>query len=113
MRWTKECFGSTATLGRAVLCVVMRPGQRQRRSARIRRHEWPVLLPPDFLARILERVHMHHPAENYGVERAAGLGAGFLGDDRALQAELGEVGVAALLPWEACRAWCAGATARC
>src|SRR5579863_7441893 len=55
------------------------------------------LLPPDFFARILERIDVHHPTENHGVERAASFGASFLGEDRPLQAEPGQVGMAALL----------------
>src|SRR5580692_10050412 len=57
----------------------------------------PVLLPPDFFARILKRIDMHHPSENHGVEGAAGFGAGFLGKNRALQSEFRPVGAGALV----------------
>ena len=40
---------------------------------------------------------MDHPAEDDGVEAAAGFGAGVFGDDGALQAELGPVGGADLV----------------
>lgn len=34
-----------------------------------------LLLPPDLFTRSFKRVHMHHPAKDYGIKRPVGLGA--------------------------------------
>src|ERR1700741_5303717 len=57
------------------------------------------LLRTNFLRRILERIDVHHPAEDNGVERPFGLSAPCLRRDRTLQPKLGPVGVAALIFW--------------
>jgi hypothetical protein len=51
----------------------------------------------DVVEALLVGVDVDHPAENDGVEAAAGFGAGVFGDDGAVKAELGPVGGAELI----------------
>jgi hypothetical protein len=51
----------------------------------------------DVVEALLVGVEVDHPAENDGVEAAAGSGAGVFGDDGAMKAEFGPVGGAELI----------------